>query len=104
MHRYGRIDSNHAEIAQALRAIGCSVMSLASLGNGCPDLLVGIFKRNLLLEVKDGDKSPSEQRLTVMEREWHETWKGQVVVVHNVDEAIAVVNDIARVSGNSILR
>ena len=90
--KHARTDSNHSEIVQALRRIGCSVLSLAPIGNGCPDLLVGIFGRNLLLEVKDGDKSPSRTRLTPMEREFHETWKGRVYTVSTVDEAIKAVN------------
>jgi hypothetical protein len=89
--RAAKIDANQGEIVKALRAIGCSVVSLAPLGNGCPDLLVGIFRRNLLLEVKDGDKSESRRKLTPMEREFHETWKGKVETVHNVDEAIQAV-------------
>lgn len=45
MRKYGRTDSNHAEIAAALRKAGASVVSLASVGNGCPDLLVGFRTR-----------------------------------------------------------
>lgn len=92
MRRNARIDDNHAEIVKALRAIGCSVVSLAPLGNGCPDLLVGIFGRNLLLEVKDGAKCPSARKLTVLEKEFHETWKGRVCVVENAEQATNAVN------------
>ena len=92
MRRAARTDSNHAEIISALRQIGCSVVSLAPLGNGCPDLLVGIFGRNLLLEVKDGDKCQSARQLTPLEREFHETWKGKVYTVECSEEAIDAVN------------
>lgn len=46
------MDQNHAEIVHALRDVGCSVLSLASLGRGAPDLLCGYKGRNVLLEVK----------------------------------------------------
>lgn len=89
--RAARVDSNHAEIVKALRSIGCSVVSLAPLGNGCPDLLVGIFGRNILMEIKDGEKPPSQRLLSPMEREFHSTWKGQLVTVLTVDDAIRAV-------------
>ena len=96
MRRAARTDSNHAEIVAELRKIGCSVVSLAPLGNGCPDLLVGIFGRNLLLEVKDGEKPPSARKLTVLEKEFHDTWKGLVFVVENADQAIDAVDASTR--------
>lgn len=89
--RKARVDDNHAEIVAALRQVGCSVQSLASLGNGCPDLLVGTHKANFLLEVKDGRKSPSRRKLTPDEKDWHEAWRGQVCVVESVNDALRVV-------------
>jgi len=91
MRRLGRTDSNQADIVRTLRAAGCSVQSLASTGNGCPDLLVGRSGVNHLLEVKDGDKSPSKQRLTEDEIKWHDNWRGHVCVVKSVDEALRAV-------------
>ena len=94
--RFAKVDRNHAEIVKALRQMGCSVVSLAPLGNGCPDILVGIFGRNLLLEVKDGDNSASRRKLTPLEREFHNTWKGQLATVLTVNDAIRAVNGIAQ--------
>ena len=91
MRKFARVDDNHAEIAAALRQAGCSVQSLASLGSGCPDLLVGRHNANFLLEVKDGRKSPSKRRLTPDEKDWHEAWRGQVCVVESVNDALWVV-------------
>lgn len=94
MRRAARTDSNQTEIVEALRAIGCSVQSLASVGQGVPDLLVGFMKKNFLLEVKDGDKSPSQRRLTTDELLWHNGWNGKVAVVNNVKEALAAVGAV----------
>lgn len=66
MRRAGRIDANQAEIVKALRAIGCSVQSLAGVGNGCADLVVNLtrrttysLKRAEIKEVlKDGGEVP----------------------------------------------
>ncbi len=91
-----RVDANQGDIVDALRRLGCTVMSIASVGRGCPDLVVGIQRPdgrrvNVLLEVKDGRKKPSARKLTPAEREWIDSWRGQVAVVGSVPEAIAAV-------------
>ena len=91
MQKRGRTDGNHTAIVKALKGAGCTVQSLAALGDGVPDLLVGIDGRNLLVEVKNGARSPSRRRLTGDEQTWHAAWAGQVVVVATVDEAMAVI-------------
>jgi hypothetical protein len=63
MRRAAKVDANQTEIVQALRQIGAVVQSLAAVGNGCPDLLVGYRNRLFLLELKDGNKPPSAQKL-----------------------------------------
>ena len=89
--RAAKVDANHGEIVETLRALGASVQSLASVGDGCPDLVVGWRGRNVLLEVKDGAKSPSRRRLTADERRWHASWCGEVVIVATVEQATAAV-------------
>ena len=85
------MDTNQAEIVKALRKIGCSVQSLASVGNGCPDLLVGYHGDNYLLEVKREDGPPSGKRLTDLEAEWQERWVGSCAVVDSPEAAIRYV-------------
>lgn len=91
MRRAARIDANQAAIVDALRAIGCTVMSLATVGRGCPDLVVGHAGKNYLLEVKDGTKPASKRKLTAAEQEWADAWMGQVHVVESVEDAIGVI-------------
>ena len=85
------IDRNQPEIVKALRGIGATVQSLADLGKGAPDLLVGFFGRNVLFEIKDWKQPPSRRRLTPDEKEWHDMWRGQVTVVETFEEALAVL-------------
>lgn len=86
-----RTDINQTEIVNGLRQIGCSVAITSSLGSGFPDLVIGYRNRNLCLEVKDGNKPPSDRELTQDERKWHEGWKGQVAVVESIMQAVDVV-------------
>jgi len=74
-----------------MRAIGATVQTLAAVGDGCPDLLVGWMGRNLLLEVKDGSKPPSQQRLNDRQLRWHREWRGRVTTVASVEEALEVL-------------
>jgi hypothetical protein len=94
--RAARIDANHGAVVAALRAIGASVCSLARLGDGCPDLLVGLDGVNVLLEVKDGAKPPSARGLTVREQEFIATWRGSIHVVVSPRDAVAVVTRATR--------
>lgn len=89
--RAARTDANHAAIVDALRACGATVQSLAAVGEGCPDLLVGYRSRNVLLEVKNGLSAPSRRQLTDDQKDWHAAWKGRAHVVKTIEEALFAV-------------
>jgi len=92
LRRAARVDDNQAEIVAALRLAGCNVQSIAAVGGGCPDLIVGLNERVVVMEIKDGEKVPSARKLTKDEQKWHAIWADQcragvVVVVESVDDA-----------------
>ena len=84
-----RVDSNQPEIVATLRGMGCSVQHLHAVGKGCPDLLVGLRGVNLLVEVKI-----ETGHLNDIQGAWHTSWRGQVAVIHNSDEAAALIRDL----------
>jgi hypothetical protein len=57
---------------------------------------VGYKGFNILLEVKDGNKKPSDQKLTADQTIWHYAWRGHVDVVNTVESAILAVHRYAR--------
>jgi len=89
--RYGKnVDANQLEIVQALEKIGCDVCEI-----GWPlDLLVGYRGQNWLLEVKDGNKKPSDRKLTDDEQTFFDTWRGHKAKVETIDEALAEVTKL----------
>ena len=88
----GRTDANHGDIVKALRQVGATVVSLASIGAGCPDLLVGYRGETLLIEVKDGSKSKSEQALTPDEEDFRIKWEGSIIyTVNGVEQALGAI-------------
>ena len=89
MRRRGNVDSNHREIVRALEGIGATVTSLADLGEGVPDLLVGFRRRNRLIEIKDGRKAPSRRKARPCQEDFAATWNGEpVCLVRSPEEAI----------------
>src|SRR5688572_22293101 len=110
MARAKRVDGNQNIIVKALRNQGASVAITSALGQGFPDIVVGAkgltlvgnfsVKRvkqllhsihglavidgvNVLMELKDGSKSASQQRLTPDEVEFHNKWKGQLAIINS---------------------
>jgi len=86
-----KVDANQARLVDALRRAGASVQHLHAVGKGCPDIAVGYRGVTYLLEIKDGDNPPSRQKLTPDEAAWHDAWRGHVIVVASIDEALAAI-------------
>ena len=89
-----RTDANQSEIVKTFRSLGASVQIISDIGKGCPDLVVGLFGLNFLIEVKDGKKIPSARKLTEHELTFFDTWKGQVCVLKSVDEVVDFVKKV----------
>lgn len=82
-----KTDANHKEIMNAFRQIPyLSVFSTHMVGKGFPDIVVGYRGINLLVEIKDGKKSPSQRKLTKDEMVFHRQWNGQVIVITCVED------------------
>lgn len=97
MRRAAKIDRNQPEIVQALRQAGATVQSLAAVGAGVPDLLVGFQGKTALIEVKDSAKPPSARCLTDDQLQWHALWRGgTLAVVCDVDSALRVLGVMKR--------
>ena len=92
MRRAAKIDGNHEQVVGVLRSMGCSVQSLAGVGRGVPDLLVGVGGHNILIEVKNGPKG----KLTPDQTTWMINWRGTVLVVSSVDECVDTINYIRK--------
>ena len=96
MRRKARLDSNHQEVVETFRKLGCSVLDLSRLGDGCPDLCVGYCGISRLCEVKDGKKPPSKRKLTEDQKTFISTDKGGVRIVTCTDDCYAVVAEMRR--------
>jgi hypothetical protein len=95
MRRASKTDRNQPDVIAAFRKCGATVQPLHSVGQGCPDLLIGYRGRNLLVEVKDGDLPPSARKLTPAQEEWHAAWRGTVLMVRHAEEVPGVLTYLA---------
>lgn len=92
--RARRKDANQSELVAVYRANGISVVVLAEESL---DLLVGCRGVSDLVEVKDGAKSASRQKLTPAETELHATWRGAPIrIVTSTDDVLRHVADLHR--------
>lgn len=91
MRRAAKVDANQEQVVSALRAAGAVVQSLAAIGKGVPDLLVSFRGSLFLLEVKDGRKPPSGQKLTEAQTKWHQAWGATVEVVNSPEQALTAI-------------
>ena len=81
-----KVDANQPEIVAALRAAGCTVQHLHTVGHGCPDILVGYEGVNWLIEIKQPGNP-----LTPDEIEWLGEWEGQACVVYTPEQGLALI-------------
>lgn len=91
------VDANQVAVVAAFRGQGASVLHLHTVGDGCPDLLVGFGGVDQLVEVKDGRKPESARRLRPDQQRFHAQWRGRpVFVVTSAAEAVALIQRIQR--------
>lgn len=83
----GRVDANQPQIVKDLRKLGYSVVSLARVGGGCGDILVGHRGHNLFFEIKDPAQPPGKRLLTLEEGTFHMSWRGQISVIETSEQA-----------------
>lgn len=97
MRMAAKVDDTQAAIVDALRSVGCSVCSLASVGHGVPDLMVYVPEATkgdgmdwiCLIEVKN--PKGRGVALTKAQEKFHANWQGPIFTATNPDEALQIV-------------
>lgn len=91
MRRAARVDRNHAEIRDTLRDLCPVVDDMSHVGGGFPDLLVQLPGGAVVfVEVKDGQRPPSERKLKPGQVAFQRRWGRSYFVITSRDEAIAL--------------
>ena len=103
MRRAARADANQTVIVETLRQCGAKVQPLHMVGHGFPDLIVCYRGILALGEIKDGDKSPSRQRLTPDEAKWHQEWQeAPLYILRSVDDVLAMLGQMQELAPRTV--
>ncbi len=95
VRRAAKIDTNQPEVVKRFESHGLKVVSTAGMADGFPDLVVSFFNKvNVLVEVKDGEKFPSERQLTPDQVIFHSKWSGWIEIVETLDDVDALAEKI----------
>lgn len=92
MRLRAKVDDSQKDIVKAFRVLGWTVALTHQLGKGFPDTVIS--KRingkgyTACVEIKDGAKPPSAQRLTPDELKWQQAWQGDYFVITSVQGVI----------------
>lgn len=87
--RAAKVDDNQKEIVATLRKTGWTVLIISQLKNCC-DLIASKNGRTVAIEVKDGKKPPSQQKLSEGEIKFKESWQGEYALITTVEQAISL--------------
>ena len=93
MRYAARIDANKEQIVSALKAAGAYVYDVK-----LPvDLLVGYNNLTVLIEIKDGNKPPSQRKLTKLQQDFFNNWTGgPLAVVDSPEAALRLLKTIEK--------
>jgi hypothetical protein len=80
-----KVDGNHAEIVELFQVLGWSVLSLARVGQGVPDLLIAKQGRTVLVEVK-----MRLGRLQPLQELFLSWWQGETAIVRSLEDVQAL--------------
>lgn len=89
MRTAARKDDNHNEIKDCFSSLGWSVLDVAQLKKCC-DLFVSKKGETVAVEIKDGNKPPSQRKLTSGEQTFKDTWNGNWRLVESIDDVLQI--------------
>jgi Holliday junction resolvase len=91
--RANKVDKNHAEIRDAMREHGATVIDTSSLKNFV-DLVVGFHGVTALIEIK----SSSKARFTESQLKLIASWRGGILArIEDVDSAIRLLKTMEKI-------
>ncbi len=90
MRRAARADANQPAVVKYLRSLGYAVHHTHTIGHGFADLIVSKrahgFPWCALIELKDGSKPASAQKLTEDEQKFAEEFLGPLIVCNSAED------------------
>lgn len=92
MRRAAKVDVNHGETKTAFKRLGFTVLDLARVGSGCPDLLIARAHKTALVEVKH-----KRGKLSEGQKRFRDSWNGLVFECRSLADVIEIAGHLADV-------
>lgn len=93
-----RVDANQSVIVKTFRQFGYAVAHTHQAGEGFPDIVVAKNGLNVLVEVKDGDRTPSARMLKPKQRKFLFLWPGMACVITKPEEVIEFDKEFKKIA------
>ncbi len=87
--RAAKVDANQSVIVKTFRGMGWYVLIISQLKNCC-DIIVSKGGHTIAVEIKDGTKPPSAQKLSDGEQKFRDEWQGEYALVRSIDDVIRI--------------
>ena len=87
--RAAKVDTNQPEIVKEFRRLGWYVLIISQLKNCC-DIIVSKKGRTIAIEIKDGEKPPSAQKLSEGELKFKSEWQGEYLLVNCIQDVLDI--------------
>ena len=85
--RAAAVDANQPEIVKLFRKLGWYVLIVSQLKKCC-DIIVSKKGRTIAIEIKDGTKIPSKQKLSEGELKFKNEWQGEYALINCIQDVI----------------
>lgn len=91
--RAAKTDANQKEIIAAFRQFGWSVLIISQLKNCC-DIMVSKKGQTVAVEIKDGSKPLSKQKLSEGEKRFQDEWQGEYRIITSVADVLRLNKEL----------
>ena len=98
-----RIDRNQPEIIKEFRRLGWSVKPVHTI-KGFADILVSKNNITIVIEIKDGLKSPSQRCLTGPEKDFRDGWQGRYEIVVSINDVKRIDDELREMLQKNVRR
>jgi hypothetical protein len=86
-------DDNHNEIRDKFISLGWSTLDIHTLKD-CADIICGKYDKNIRVniigEIKDGKKPPSQRKLSTGEETFRDMWRGHWFKIESIQDVIDI--------------
>lgn len=87
--RAARTDTNQTEIVKTFRKLGWYVLVISQLKKCC-DIIVSKNGRTIAVEIKNGSKPLSQQKLTNGELKFKREWQGEYALITSINDILEI--------------